>query len=341
MAYGTPRSPEEIEPYYTDIRRGRPPTPRRWPTSSPGTRRSAASRRSPQLTEAQRDALQAALDELARSVPRRARAQARRPEGRGRRRRTGRRGFEPIVGLVLAPHYSSYSIGQYLDRAREGVDEAGDRLRWSGSRAGRPSRRSSTSWPTISRSASRRCASGRRRSGSCSPPTRSPADHRRRRPVPRRAARDRRRGRRPARPAEGRDWSIGWQSAGRTPEPWIGPDILDVIDELGGDPTSAASSSARADSSPTTSRCCTTSTSKPRSGPSGRARVRPHRLRERRPGVMRALAERVVASTEPVRSADGPAAERVRQPSSPSSEAGSPARRRARLRRPPGAAGRR
>ena len=27
MAYGTPRARDEIEPYYTDIRRGRPPTP--------------------------------------------------------------------------------------------------------------------------------------------------------------------------------------------------------------------------------------------------------------------------------------------------------------------------
>jgi len=26
MAYGTPRTPDEILPYYTDIRRGRPPT---------------------------------------------------------------------------------------------------------------------------------------------------------------------------------------------------------------------------------------------------------------------------------------------------------------------------
>jgi ferrochelatase len=25
---------------------------------------------------------------------------------------------------------------------------------------------------------------------------------------------------------------VGWQSAGRTPEPWLGPDILAVIDEL-------------------------------------------------------------------------------------------------------------
>ena len=28
--------------------------------------------------------------------------------------------------------------------------------------------------------------------------------------------------------------SIAWQSAGRTPEPWLGPDILAVIDELAG-----------------------------------------------------------------------------------------------------------
>jgi ferrochelatase len=27
-------------------------------------------------------------------------------------------------------------------------------------------------------------------------------------------------------------WSVAWQSAGRTPEPWIGPDILTVIDDL-------------------------------------------------------------------------------------------------------------
>ena len=28
-------------------------------------------------------------------------------------------------------------------------------------------------------------------------------------------------------------WVIAWQSAGRTPEPWLGPDILQVISELG------------------------------------------------------------------------------------------------------------
>jgi ferrochelatase len=36
---------------------------------------------------------------------------------------------------------------------------------------------------------------------------------------------------------EGVDWQIAWQSAGRTPEPWLGPDILEVIDTLGADDT--------------------------------------------------------------------------------------------------------
>jgi ferrochelatase len=39
--------------------------------------------------------------------------------------------------------------------------------------------------------------------------------------------------------AEESDWSIAWQSAGRTPEPWIGPDILEVIDAVGAGGNSA------------------------------------------------------------------------------------------------------
>lgn len=35
-----------------------------------------------------------------------------------------------------------------------------------------------------------------------------------------------------ARAAGIRDWRVAWQSAGRTPEAWIGPDILDVLPEL-------------------------------------------------------------------------------------------------------------
>ena len=64
MAYGTPRSPEEIEPYYTDIRRGRPPTPEA--LADLVARYDAIGGISPlaKLTEDQRDGLQAALDEI-------------------------------------------------------------------------------------------------------------------------------------------------------------------------------------------------------------------------------------------------------------------------------------
>jgi ferrochelatase len=31
---------------------------------------------------------------------------------------------------------------------------------------------------------------------------------------------------------EHEQWDIAWQSAGRTPEPWIGPDVLEAIDAL-------------------------------------------------------------------------------------------------------------
>ena len=65
MAYGTPRSREEILPYYTDIRRGRPPTEEQ--LSDLTARYEAIGGLSPlaALTEAQRDALQTALNNIA------------------------------------------------------------------------------------------------------------------------------------------------------------------------------------------------------------------------------------------------------------------------------------
>jgi ferrochelatase len=117
MAYGTPRSPAEILPYYTDIRRGRVPTDEQLADLT--RRYEAIGGVSPlaQLTEAQRDAIQAALDEI-------------KPGGYevvlGLKHadpkiettvdELAERGFRQIVGAVLAPHYSAYSIGQYIGR---------------------------------------------------------------------------------------------------------------------------------------------------------------------------------------------------------------------------------
>ena len=239
MAYGTPRHPDEIEPYYTDIRRGRPPTPEALADLT--GRYAAIGGVSPlaQLTEAQRDGLQAALDAehpgrfhvaigLKHADPKVEVAAA----------DLAAQGFDPIVGLVLAPHYSTYSIGQYLSRAGAGIEEAGRSTPVIGIE----------SWATepafvefIAADLDARLAAMRERVDggvrvvftAHSLPQRiidggDPYPDELRSTAEAVAAR--------VGLAEGTDWAIGWQSAGRTPEPWIGPDILDVIDELGADP---------------------------------------------------------------------------------------------------------
>src|SRR5688572_15604466 len=108
MAYGTPRGPDEVEAYYTDIRRGRPPTPEQ--LADLVRRYEAIGGISPlrERTERQRDALQGALDERA---PGRCRVvlgyKHARPSIEESRATLD---CESVVALVLAPHYSALSV---------------------------------------------------------------------------------------------------------------------------------------------------------------------------------------------------------------------------------------
>src|ERR1043165_4885032 len=119
MAYGPPASPDDILPYYTDSRRGRPPTDEQLAELT--ARYAAIGGISPllQRTHAQRAGLQAALD---------AAAPGRYHVVLGMNHAApfiqyavddvAAQGFDHIVGLVLAPHYSAFSVGQYLDRLK-------------------------------------------------------------------------------------------------------------------------------------------------------------------------------------------------------------------------------
>ena len=232
MAYGTPRSKEEILPYYTDIRRGRPPTEELLAELT--GRYEAIGGLSPlaALTEAQRDALQRELD--ARS-PGRFRvwlglkhANPMIEEAVGE---IAASGAEKIVCLVLAPHYSTYSIGQYVGRATAAAEPHGIPVvsvdSWATETAfvdfiANDLRTKLAEMPTATRvlftahSLPQRIIDG----GDPYPnELRATAT----------AVADRLGLR------EGEQWSIAWQSAGRTPEPWIGPDILEVIDQLAAD----------------------------------------------------------------------------------------------------------
>ena len=230
MAYGTPRTKEEILPYYTDIRRGRPPTPELLEELT--ARYEAIGGLSPlkRLTEAQRDALQRELDALRpgqyqvtlglkHATPFIEEAVA----------EVAAAGFRRIVGVVLAPHYSSYSIGQYIGRVREAAAPHGIEVKGVDSWATEPAfveflaadmRQKLASMPANTKvlftahSLPQRIIDGG-----------DPYPEELRATAEAVAA--------SVGLTRWSQWSIAWQSAGRTPEPWIGPDILEVLDSFG------------------------------------------------------------------------------------------------------------
>lgn len=234
MAYGTPRDRDDVLPYYTDIRRGRPPTDeqlaelvsRYEAIAPPGTDvlSPLAAR-----TEAQRDALQAALDRIApgeyhvvlglkHAAPSIETAVAGLAAG----------GFRRIVALVLAPHYSASSIGQYVGRVRAAAEPHGIEVGSIDSWATEPAfvdfladdlRRKLADMPDDTKVLFTAHSLPQRIVAEGDP---YPAELRATAEAV--AAR--------VGLAEWSQWAIAWQSAGRTPEPWLGPDILQVIDEL-------------------------------------------------------------------------------------------------------------
>jgi ferrochelatase len=228
MAYGTPRSRGEIEPYYTDIRRGRPPTPelladliRRYDAIG-GISPLAA------LTEAQRAALAQALEERA---PGRFDVVLGLKHAHPMIEETAQSlvdaGVKRTVGLVLAPHYSAFSIGQYLDRLRTVLEPTGCTVAGIDSWATNPAyvsfladevRAGLARLPEGSKVLFTAHSLPERIVASGDPyPTelRTTANW-------------------VAAAANlGADtWAVAYQSAGRTPEPWLGPDVLAAIDEL-------------------------------------------------------------------------------------------------------------
>ena len=230
--------------YLSLVRGGRPPPMSSWPKCPTTTRRSADAP-ADGITEAQGDALGRGSDDVPVAV--------------------GMRNWSPFIkdalaGLAagshprhrgpLAPQFSTLSVEKYIERRARAarrrsirggrvlyahpmlLDAFAERLR-----AAQPSR---ASW-----SCSRRTAS---RHGSSSPAIATRRGRRNRRGVAERAG--------------VATYTQAYQSAGRTPEPWIGPTLDSLIDEQ----------SARGPQVP---------------GGSDRLRLRPHRdpVRHRRPGA--------------------------------------------------------
>jgi ferrochelatase len=236
MAYGTPRTRDEILPYYTDIRRGRPPTDeqladlvKRYEAIAPANSdilSPLAAR-----TEAQRAGLQAALDQLAPDQYRVVLGlKHAHPMIETAVEELAAQGVRRIVGLVLAPHFSSYSIGQYIGRVRATAEPHGIEVVGIDSWATEPAFIDFLATDLAAR-LSRMPANTKVLFTAHSLPQRiiDAGD-----PYPTELRATAQAVAAEVGLSEWSQWAIAWQSAGRTPEPWLGPDILQVIDELAG-----------------------------------------------------------------------------------------------------------
>ncbi|MDE3091391.1 MAG: ferrochelatase [Chloroflexota bacterium] len=227
MAYGTPNGLDEIEPYYTDIRGGRKPSPEN--LKELVARYQSIGGRTPLLdiTRVQASALQAQL-------------------GDGFRVYVGmkhwhpyiaaavdeivRNGHRSVIALALAPHYSRFSIDGYVQRVRDAIAKSGASLDVT----------FVESWndhPLFLRSIAERMESARQELNAAwsdievvfsahSLPERILQSND---PYPRELRET----------CEGvaaliglPHWRFAYQSAGRTGEKWLGPDILDTLDEI-------------------------------------------------------------------------------------------------------------
>ncbi len=120
LAHGTPAQPEDIEAFYTRIRRGRAPSA---DELTELTRRyEAIGGLSPfaARTQAQVDGIEHALD-LDRFVVRLGQKYAD-PEIPAAVEELIDAGVTRIIGVVLAPHYAAASVGDYAERTRTAVN---------------------------------------------------------------------------------------------------------------------------------------------------------------------------------------------------------------------------
>jgi ferrochelatase len=228
MHYGTASGPEDVERYYTDIRGGRAPSPEA--VEDLKRRYAAIGNTFPlaRITREQAEALEAELNVRGGGRFRVYVGAKHSPPFVGDAvRRMADEGIRFGVGVVLAPHYSKMSVGGYIDRARRAQPD-GLELTFV------------ESWhlhPAFLEVLTERVADALEQ---LTNDERSEAlviftAH----SLPARIVEEgdrypeqiRETGESVASRLGLERWTTGWQSAGRTPEPWLGPPLDELVEK--------------------------------------------------------------------------------------------------------------
>lgn len=233
MSYGTPESMDDVEAYYTHIRRGHPPTPEqlaelkeRYEAIVGGVFPLREN------TNGQVAGLQDKLDTLApgQYVCFQGLKHAR-PYIEDGVQEMASAGIRRAVGIVLAPHYSVMSIGGYVKRAKEKAEELGIEMSFVEHYHLHPkllqalTERVTNGLAKLAKQAGEDVRTKVLFSAHSLPEKiRELGDPYEKQLMETSAA--------VAEAAGVTDWQFTWQSAGRTREPWLGPDILETLTVL-------------------------------------------------------------------------------------------------------------
>ncbi|MDO7906034.1 ferrochelatase [Paenibacillus sp. JX-17] len=236
MSYGTPESLEDVEAYYTHIRRGNPPSPEqlkelvdRYEAIVGGVFPLR------QNTDHQVEELQAALDEASRNqdvefICYQGLKHAY-PFIEDGVEQMARDGIKQGIGIVLAPHYSVMSVGSYIKRAQAKAEEAGVSMEFIESYHLHPKLIEALS-DRVNAKLDLFIEAGAKRDdvrvlfSAHSLPERILAMGD---PYVDQLMET---SRAVAEKSGVTNWQFTWQSAGRTSEPWLGPDVLDTMHKL-------------------------------------------------------------------------------------------------------------
>jgi len=231
MAYGTPYKEEDIEPYYTHIRHGRKPEPEALQDLK--DRYQAIGGISPlaKITEDQTKELEKALNEQQDEYEFKAYIGLKHitPFIEETVQQMATDGIEEAISIVLAPHYSTFSVKSYNERANEEAKKHGIQID------------SVESWydhPGFIKF----WADGIRETYN-----NIPEEEREERvlivsahSLPEKILKDgdpyadqlAETATLIAKEANIKNYELGWQSEGNTPDPWLGPDVQDLTRDL-------------------------------------------------------------------------------------------------------------
>ncbi|MGR9050901.1 ferrochelatase [Halobacillus faecis] len=231
MAYGTPYKEEDLERYYTHIRRGRKPSDEM--LQDLRDRYDAIGGISPlaRITDDQAEALKDALNEKQDEVEFKVYLGLKHiePFVEDAVAQMAEDGIEEAVSIVLAPHYSTYSVKSYNGRAKEEAEKHGISIRSVESWYDAPG--FIDYWKDVIEAEYAKMTEDGKEKACLIVSAHSL----------------------PMQILEGGDpypdqlkrtaeliseatgitqYEIGWQSEGNTPDPWIGPDVQDLTEEL-------------------------------------------------------------------------------------------------------------